>query len=243
MLTLAQENLACVKYDVFAALRDSECFAPSQKLLFFMSRQTDDKIVVYHALREKDSLYSPYIDNIFSYASKPLQKEKMTSLHQSYFGVDTVSPDNKHFFTQLKIFPERKLELHLKKSGNVTVTSVFYPTVTIITADGKEEHVQLPFPRAEIYNVHTMEKITATNVDVSEICIYGRVTAAELQQAIIATNKKFAGKKWKNMPENPNAFVCLVEHLPITPEMRSRFSASEYLQNLMKNQDASESKN
>lgn len=217
---LKESQEAAIKFDVFRCLRDRT--PPPSKMLFFMSRQTDDLVILHYAIRKENELVSPYIESKMGYASTP-DFSPLSDRWAKFFGLK-LDREEKQTNISLVSFPDRALRLRLKKQGNVTATMKI--KAQIQSEDGKTVVVEID--DAEVYNVHMMEKMGAISVDVSEIRIFARVVKSQLMQALKRDHKNIADITTSHGDNlSSDSFVNVVEVFPVTAEIRSKFKADD----------------
>jgi hypothetical protein len=126
------------------------------KMVLYVSRTCDDKVVIYNAIRKEDKLEYPYLEIYFTWLNNPQKKEEVHGvLLDNFFGCHGTSKMSRSFYkTQIRALADRELNLVLKKSGKVEAqtrfTSEEHPVKVL------NVHMDLTF---NVFNFPTLKSI------------------------------------------------------------------------------------
>ncbi len=219
------------RWEAFCRIRDRKHpVNPKLRLLFFCSRQTDDKVILYYANRMGDVLEPPYVCPKITHLAQEFKNAEKTceeDLGSVFAPTLGISVEVKHeegqqqYMAFLNSVPEKLLRLRLKRqTGNVTITGLVENVV--IPFDGKIFHIRIE--DAEIFNVHTVETLRALSVEIAEFLVFARVTKHQIYQALQAQHgEKYTAYKLSN----DTLFVQ--GSVVVTEEMKKRFSILDAL--------------
>jgi hypothetical protein len=199
---------AQLKRDVFKQIQSAYPL-----LTVMVTRESDDQIILYHSSRKGDKLDSPFLE-IKTGSLSELDKQKdITSFVWWLFGFECEKKDS-NIFCKLLICPERMFQLHLKKSGTVTMTGSV--KVPIQCGKHRDETRYVVIDDAEIFNFHVVDETKFVKPDIKEVFIHARVTYKQIQNALSQTYQECGIEEQKNM----NLVTLVSEHILITEDMK-----------------------
>ncbi len=203
--------MAEVYYQIYSSLRDK-----SPTLLFYLSRETDDNIVVYRAKRKDNELINDYVDITATKLSDTTNTHKILpkNLISNYLGLNVEKKDNIYTAT-LKRFVVRKLTLRLKKiQGRVTSTCNIETTWN--------QKYDIIVENAEFYHAHLhfTEKLGSMSFD--KIEVHARASQLEMTNAL-----KKIGVLNPQFNCGPNEMIFIREEIKVTPDMMKDVSIAD----------------
>jgi len=203
-----------VEYQLYCGMRQHH---PS--LLFFISRESDDRIALYNAKRKDNELIDNCVDVSSSFLSDCKSQTRLPSkLEEMFFAMKVEKQDGK-YMAQLVGLKSRPLQLRLKKIDNrVTCTSTI-----VIPWNHSETDIEIL--NAEIYNVHLFFVDRLGLPDVDRIEVHARASQLDIVQAC-----KKASLPVPTFTVPPNEMIHVVEKIKVTPDMKQNISVSDLWQ-------------
>jgi hypothetical protein len=207
---------APIPYQLFTPMRDM-----ISGLLFYVSQEKDDSIIIYQAKRVEDELVDEYVIVYQSTLNDPTKKTSgMGIVLNRFFGMN-VAKEGKVYTGSLSSLPHRPLRLRLKKQrGRVTATTTMHATWA-------NNHV-IDVPDAEIYNVHMVRLPGKARPD--KIIVYARALPQDIEIGLQKAGLRIP--KWNNRDE----MLFITEEINVTSEMMVGVDADSMNDEWMKKQ-------